>query len=630
MNKEETHLFFVYELEHIPVLNSRLKAGEKFEIVGLNYEVELELKRQEILFIPLRTLAIASPEGERESLEFIRRLAKDWYVSADFAFFKRDGVWLGEQYRGAFSHYFAALVYYLAAMEQVISKLSPTKIIIPERHHGTDTGIDPIDIFKERLPVDVTRLLAKHYGIVFEPISLIERRRSVWLSMLLANISKVVVRLAVGIVNAISVFRRPRHIKILSTDPWARIEPFIKEMEDAEVIMTHRKEILVMGIKNIWKTRARFHHRLDFVNRGIRALALKKSQEFARAWGELGESPNISKLFEYKDISFWPIVKNVLQAIVVEHSEDAIATIESTKNLLTRYSINRVLLFSSVKGYNNLIAQVAERMNIPSVEMQHSLEIIEPSNPYAHLFSRYLAAYGSITKKHYGRFGVESWRIVECGSPRFDVYTLPIAPEELEHPRQDMQFKKGNLTVLVVLPAIFLGSGHCDFTTYSAQTILEDIAKLQKQHTSISLILRPRPGNAEPLYYRKETQALFTGDVYLGRWENLQTLIALSDFVISGNSSVVLEAIIMHKPVLMYVPRTEDRDFDEYEMAGAVLMARTTDELMAHTSFLEDTDNRTALVARADIFLKKNFMMDGHSSERIAMLLHNIDENKHV
>src|SRR3989344_4386382 len=48
-----------------------------------------------------------------------------------------------------------------------------------------------------------------------------------------------------------------------------------------------------------------------------------------------------------------------------------------------------------------------------SVEMQHALEVTEPSHPYAHLYSRYLAAYGALAKKHYEQFGVEPRRIIE-------------------------------------------------------------------------------------------------------------------------------------------------------------------------------------------------------------------------
>ena len=99
---------------------------------------------------------------------------------------------------------------------------------------------------------------------------------------------------------------------------------------------------------------------------------------------------------------------------------------------------------------------------------------------------------------------------------------------------------------------------------------------------------------------------------------------AVSDFVISGNSTVVLEAMILRKPVLMYVPKIVDKEFQEFEDAGAILMARTEEELQKHTAFLANKDNRDALVKHADDFLRENFKFDGESAGRIAVLIRKI------
>ena len=102
--------------------------------------------------------------------------------------------------------------------------------------------------------------------------------------------------------------------------------------------------------------------------------------------------------------------------------------------------------------------------------------------------------------------------------------------------------------------------------------------------------------------------------------EDLRTLLALCDVVISGNSTVVLEAMLMHKPVLLYV-RPIDRDFKEFEEAGAVMVARTQEALLAQALALTDAGARRALVARADDFLKRNFILDGTAARRVAALV---------
>ena len=100
-----------------------------------------------------------------------------------------------------------------------------------------------------------------------------------------------------------------------------------------------------MGWKNIWRTRARFHHRLDFVDADIKTLAKENTQKIINKWNALGDTPPFSEQFTYKEISFWPIAKEALDSLVKNHTEDAIFTIENTKEILRRYGINCVLYF---------------------------------------------------------------------------------------------------------------------------------------------------------------------------------------------------------------------------------------------------------------------------------------------
>jgi len=132
MKKEGIHLFLVYELEHISMLETRLAAGEKLEIVGLDYEIELELQKRGIHFTSLRELTV-SPEGNREIIEFTRRIALNWYSCPETAFFQHDGILLGEQHEGMILYYIQALIYFLSVIDQVLTSISSvTRISIPE------------------------------------------------------------------------------------------------------------------------------------------------------------------------------------------------------------------------------------------------------------------------------------------------------------------------------------------------------------------------------------------------------------------------------------------------------------------------------------------------------------------
>ena len=82
--------------------------------------------------------------------------------------------------------------------------------------------------------------------------------------------------------------------------------------------------------------------------------------------------------------------------------------------------------------------------------------------------------------------------------------------------------------------------------------------------------------------------------------------------------------MMAHKPVLMYLPKTFERDFQAFEDAGAVLVARTLEELRAHVVFLSDPQNRTTQIARADRFLARSYLADGNAAARVAGLIRSV------
>ena len=152
---------------------------------------------------------------------------------------------------------------------------------------------------------------------------------------------------------------------------------------------------------------------------------------------------------------------------------------------------------------------------------------------------------------------------------------------------------------------------------------------MQKNIPTLRFLLRPKPGFwRRSFYVRKELLDLFEGETRYVQDENLHALLALSDMVVSGNSALVLEALMMKKPVIMFLPKKLDHDFQEFEDAGAVLVARTKEELIRHAAHLEDKENREALVKRADGFLRDNFIDDGKSSERVAAMIREITKKE--
>ena len=107
-------LLLVYEPAQVPYVEAR----EGQTIVALDYEVELDLAKRGIPFVSVSTLA-TFPQGDRPLIEHTRALALEWYTAPEMAFFKHEGIALGEQYEVVVLYYIQTVVYWVVMLEQV-------------------------------------------------------------------------------------------------------------------------------------------------------------------------------------------------------------------------------------------------------------------------------------------------------------------------------------------------------------------------------------------------------------------------------------------------------------------------------------------------------------------------------
>jgi len=603
-------VLFVYELAHIPLAQRHTGT-----VVALNYLVELELAARGIPFVPLRSMA-QLPEGQHEVLQEARDLAHQWYRAPEMSFFEHRGILLGEQHEVMLSYYLQALRWYLSVYEQVLKALAPHTVRIPAlTRHVPDTA-EVTALHKERLPVGVLELVAAQRGSKVEVLpppagAQVEGR----LRRMRERGAQVWARVATRVLNAVVAHtRKPHKLRILATDPWARIAPVLAHVPEAEVVLARRSQVWAMGVGEVWRRRARFYHRLDFADKVARDSARAQTARFAAQWPQVLAA--LRARFVLGGVNVWPVVEPLVRELVLQDSAEAVSIIESYRNLLERLEIDCVMLFGSTKGPDNLLARVAESLGVPSIELQHAIETTEPSYwAHSRLPARYLAAYGALTKAHYRTFGVEEWRVVECGSPRLEHYRAPN--------NNAAKGEASGMSVLMCGPHEYLALEHPTHSSYAAADTLADMAWAGQQ-VGVQVLLRPRPGMVgNELYYRTEIQKLFGDNMRLVHREPLPGLFAVAQVVVAGSSTVALEAMLARKPVVLYVPNPADHDYDEFVAAGAVYQARTREALAAALRDLQDAHERAAQVERAETFLAAQFapLLDARASERVAALL---------
>jgi len=620
--REGSKLFLAYEPAHVPLLRGLVGQGGHYTVVAFDREVELDLDKAGIAYTSAASIT-TPPIDSREVVERTRALAL-WYKMPELGFFAYDEILLGEQYEVATLYYIQACVYWTSVVRQTLEHFQDhTSVTIPATALVVPDTADPTAKHKENLPVDCTRLVADTRGIAVEVIEAPQSQvlKSRARSMKRAVVAHIV-HMVFFVLNAcMSVLSGTRRVRMFATDPWSRIEPFVSGMDDIELVMSRRAQAREM-LPYIWQTRARFYHRLDFANRAVRSAAASRAQDISTRWSSARESKVLQEQFVHERVSLWPVVRQVFDDIVARAADD-IATIESIKRLFKRHRINVVLLFASTKGYNLVLARVAERLGIPSIENEHALVNDDKTLVHCRLNSTYLASYGPLINQTYESWGVEPWRLVAVGSPRFDEHAKPPKPEEVEALRNKLALSDDKPVLLYGMQFPYLSLEYGNFTSNEVWDIMQDVAAVQKE-LGLNIVLRPRPGEWRFNFYnREETLALFE-DRSMAQFDSLKNLFAVSDVVLTGGSTVILEALLMHKPVVVYLPHTLDQDWRRFEEAGAVRIARTHEDLKKHLPALVDAGVRQAQVARADAFVQANFLNDGRAAKRMAALLRRV------
>ncbi len=620
-------IIILYEPEQVEValscFNKReLATRDKLRIVALDYEVEIALRQRGIPYISLQEYFTSDSGGLGR---YALQISQKWFKAPEMDFFQHHNIGLLEVRGPDFVYYLKLILYYLEALSCVLDRHpNISKLWIPESSQFVPLTAGPVAPFAYKVPVDVAMLLGKARGIsvsalpcnkqqFYKQRALSLRRR------LITFFFERVLRIVNFLTN---ITRPPQELKLFVIDHWRNIGSFIRKMNNVELVMMERKEILKMG-RQFWKKRARFYHRKDFITPNIRKIAYDKQARFRSIWDGLSASPKFPEIFRHKDISFWPVVKQAVNHIITKDAEQMICEIESIKRLLKHFSINRILLRASFHDHFYVIAKLARQMGIPSLELQHGLENSESVFGYSPDRVECFAAYGKLTKEIFINQRNDPQRIAKVGSPRFDRYIRQKSDRQtVETLRTRLNLDPSHPVILLIVPLVMAPVMSWTYNSYNIVEIFQSVRKAQKEMPELQVVLRPRSVGLREQFCQKVAAEIFKKDAIIAEYEDIKTLLTLSDVVVSSRSTVVLEAMIIGKPVILFTMKGGVAQFQLFEDAGALRIAHTAEEISTHIhSLIFNSKAREEMIKNASAFLKENYLFDGKSSARIVEIL---------
>lgn len=253
-------------------------------------------------------------------------------------------------------------------------------------------------------------------------------------------------------------------------------------------------------------------------------------------------------------------------------------------------------------------------LGIKTLIVQHGT----PNKYSLHAFAPFeadcFAAWGDFTKEFLGENGVEPERIVVTGGPVFDK-TVSLKPDKGKIYTEIGIGPEIKKTIVFTMQG--QGVGFRPSTEEIESGIIETI-KAASQYQDVLLLFQAHPAqNIEDIQKVAEKAGYF--DARVIKYYDTESLIAVSDGVITFFSTTAIDALILGKPLLT-INLSDDSDFYPFVPMGAAFGAYTKEEIVpAFKKLVESPEELKDGREKAIPYIV--YKTDGKSLERVLNLI---------
>lgn len=621
---------FVYEVAQVALLPELLvRAGvvSDYTVIALGADIEFLLEEKGIVYRSGKTLRTLSPH---ERLVMAKELGERALLGSDFSFFSHRGIHLGKLFMPGLQYFLSHFLYFFDCVISALEEESYERVVLLL---STD-GDGPIagaalDSLQVRAFADAVNIVCEKRAIplsVVSPLAASTHLR-VWLGRKWFVIKRKLFHLGI---RALNLYIRSRastkEIRILASEYWKNIAPLMNELPEGELVLIDRIQSRAIGMRGMLKHRMQFMQGEDFVNGAMMRQARQKSLAFWKAWSEVKEKSTLLKETHLRGYPMKTLLAKALERIVRE-GERAVEDIDGTWAMMERLRPQIVLVRAGISTQIHfaLLCEVARLLRVPSLEIQHGVMSMGLTDYARDPSSQYIAEYGPLVREAYEAYQyAPRTTCLDIGSPRFDVY------RNTTFAHHD---PGGAVRVLHIGPAIAPSSWNDSYDAVEYfQTTARAVSHIQNVHVTIKL----RASHAHEHFYREAIRRAYGSVPYtISLFESLPSLLAQTDMVVSCHSTVVLEALLAHRPVVLdaslpIYTELVGIDFKPHREAGALLVAKTPDALKAILERLaRDKDEQQVLATKAEQFMKAKYLFhDGKSSNRLTQAIRTLVQKR--
>jgi len=369
-------------------------------------------------------------------------------------------------------------------------------------------------------------------------------------------------------------------------------------------------------------------------------LPLRLDRELKRRLTDLAQAcqaPAVRRAFATRRGDFLssihqPFVQQLVQILTLE-----LSALETFRRLEGRHRPRLVVLGCDNSPSQRALVLAAAQSGIPTLQLAHGM--LGPTwgrvaGEMHTLYSRYLAAYGRRSRDFLVSQGNPPERIFLTGAPLWDHLYLP---ESRLNPAE----AKTRLGLDPARPVVLFTTSYADGSSAFFPAILrrhraihdEVLEAVARLGGEVQLLVRPHPQEVgrvglsgeqtaalDRLYLEYAAQR-YGAQVHLLRSHKLEALAAAEVVLVTGQSSVIPEAMIVDKPVISLAlfpeePRTYSREDGVWVLEGDEELPRVLTDLLQDEG-LRETLRQRRQQALPDI----NYGHDGRAAGRVVSLI---------
>lgn len=325
-------------------------------------------------------------------------------------------------------------------------------------------------------------------------------------------------------------------------------------------------------------------------------------------WQRVESKEDYRNKFEWKGYNIFEAIKPELQLFFTKIKSEIAGEVKIYQKGIKKAKLACVVVPFDITPKERILIEIAKLYEIPTMTILHGL----PSryNNIENCQTDYLVVWGEGIGKRYEKLGVPKERIFCFGSPKLDEYLL----------NHKIVEKNGKPNILVL-------SFPCNEPFWSKDYAWRNYAKLivrALKNIGAGIIFKLHPSESIDDY----KDIFENSGIKIVREGSIKDLLIQSDLVIASFTTVLLEAMVLMKPMLYFKPGPEveyPEPFGVYNLEEIT----TEEELRKQVeAFL--TDGKTNTTEYKKILIDYAGPLDGNSSARIVGLISRIIKHEKI